>query len=81
MAVFPSRTLARGWAVACGVPVAEAGEVVRVVPGGFSVVCSGSAKVSCLFCRALGRCSKSPRLGCPFRPGRWWPKPRQQSLF
>ncbi len=81
MAVFPSHTLARAWAVACGVSVAEAGASVQVVPDGFSVPCSGPVRVSCLFCVRLGRCSRSPGPKCGFCPGKWWPQPKQQSLF
>ena len=72
--VFPSVSLARGWAVACGVPLAALPGVVSGVPGAWSSVPGPPARPSCLFCRSLGRCgSLSPRWGCGFSPFASWP--------
>ncbi|MBU0945356.1 MAG: hypothetical protein KJ804_12130 [Proteobacteria bacterium] len=87
MVSFPSRTLARCWAVACGVPAAEAGAVVSGRPGAWSSVPGPAVQVSCMFCHRLGKCGGSPGgTGCRFIPSGWWPDPRsglpvQLSLF
>ncbi|HIQ37406.1 MAG TPA: hypothetical protein EYH36_05350 [Desulfocapsa sulfexigens] len=80
---FPSVTLARAWAVACGVPLSRLSGVVSGSPGRWSsVLNSPSAKPSCLFCRKLGRCSGS---SCSFQPSKHWPgkgaQPVQKKLF
>jgi hypothetical protein len=68
---FPSRSLARAWAVACGVDPAA----VRVSgsPGAWFSVAGPARSVSCLFCLRMGWCGGSPAGGCGFAPGRWWP--------
>lgn len=78
--VFPSRALARAWAVACGVAPHQTGATVQACPGGFRANCAGSPAPSCLFCLALGRCEEKPGPGCGFIPSRWW-QSRQGSLF
>jgi len=81
--VFPSRVLARAWAVACGVPVALAGAAVVGRPGAWSSVSGPPVQVSCLFCSRLGGCAPlAPGPGCGFRPSRHWPvSVVQQPLF
>ena len=87
MVTFPSRTLARSWAVACGAPVQEAGATVAGRPGAWSSVPGPAVQVSCQFCRHLGQCSGSPgQKSCQFQPSTWWPESRstapiQLSLF
>jgi len=78
---FPSRTHARAWAIACGVPVAAVS--VSGSPGRWFSVPGPAKKKSCLLCSRLGSCSKNQGPGCSFQPGPWWPEiqPVQQTLF
>jgi len=83
MPVFPSRTLARAWAVACGVPVSEADRYVCGVSGAWRSVQGPSKGPNCLFCKRLGRCDREPNFKCGFQPSKWWPEKqaKQKKLF
>ncbi|NTW87833.1 MAG: hypothetical protein HGB26_01630 [Desulfobulbaceae bacterium] len=68
---FPSRSLARTWAVACGEDPAAV--QVNGSPGAWVSVPGPAQGVSCLFCLRLGDCQASPGRRCGFLAGRWWP--------
>ena len=73
--VFASRTLARAWAAACGVPIDKI--QVSGSPGRWSSVLGPPRQPSCLFCRRLGGCNAPVRQGCGFLPRSAWPRPAQ----
>lgn len=81
MVSFPSRTLARAWAVACGVDPERV--VLSGVPGAWCSVPGPAKGAECLFCLRLGECAAVVGVGCGFTPGRWWPvvKVRQLGLW
>ena len=79
MPVFPSKTLASAWAVACGVPWQKAHKTVKGSKGAWFSVPGPAVKPSCLFCKRLGRCDLEPSKSCGFRPSKWWPKKIKKS--
>jgi hypothetical protein len=82
--VFPSRSLARAWAVACGSSPSLSGAGVVGSLGAWSSVVGPPVRSSCLFCLRLGQCDKGgPGVDCGFLPSRWWPVqvPKQLALF